>query len=100
MSGSGWKNAKDESPTKKGKLVVLIGDEMFLGEAGYYGYSPSSADSSDYIVYELCALKEVTPLFEVKCIVGENKWIKPAHYKEVTHWMAIPEKPTEENKDE
>jgi len=76
-----WISVEDELPTKEGRIITVINGKYFLGEALYCPNIFTYRESDNIVNY---CLDNGSPW-------AYKGWKKPSHYKDVTHWMPLPQ---------
>jgi hypothetical protein len=76
-----WIRVKDRLPEHNGRIVVLIGNQEFLGKCG--------SVSALYVTYDgYPTPKNPSIMFEI----GFG-WKLPGHFKTPSHWLPLPNHP-------
>jgi len=90
-----WISVNDRMPEEKGNIVVLIGGELQLASVQERGYC-CSIYIEPFAIYELGQLYTRDSQLKLldKPFRGVGKWILPAKWKDPTHWMPLPERPS------
>ena len=83
-----WISCKDKLPETPCNLICLISGEIFLGEAVYTHAHLITFNSINFIYYRINR-----PITSYDAGKFSGTWCIPNYFREVTHWMPIPELP-------
>lgn len=83
-----WISIEDSLPDKQGEIVVLVGGKIFLGYSLPYGTLFLTECKFVYFFSK----PSFIPGSDISMTNG-SYWSIPSEYKEVTHWMPLPQPP-------